>query len=471
MVGPSGCFAGLSGARTPTRKPAGLFACLRGQGGSPGGEEAGERGAHERGDHRTDIGVRCEMMMLLQDEGSLALGTPYRGGAASVFQATPTRHETKAAMRRLFAEPPALKAAEEVGMTPRNLEPGLHAVMPDGLQADGALGQSVSEHACPPASAACKTSPGAGRPSSSPEWVQVRKKILGRGKSEPFNDDGVASPHCVESPALDDSGIEIPLVATHEETADTAGQSPAAARENACGGKPVQLVGPIDDDEASGRATPTANSGRCSPRLVARQASSEVPLLRHGHPLHWAVKQGLAPSYCPTFDARPEPPPPRRVNWGDAHERLMLETAERLAVAPPYRAQQRVEAPRCAPAGLAAGWGGQHDTFERENPHSHGAVRGAAPSASSLPAARSAHGGFHGCAMPESVSETCAVPFISPPTPPPLSVPEAKAKTSFQRLRNTPRGTVKVVAAEKVTVGRAQDTAPRRILMESAVYC
>ncbi len=77
-------------------------------------------------------------------------------------------------------------------------------------------------------------------------------------------------------------------------------------------------------------------------------------------------------------------------------------------------------------------------------------------------AVRPAHGAFPGCPMPESVPETCAVP---------LEKAKEKAKTSFQRLRNTPRGTVKVVAAEKVTVGRAHDTAPRRIFLNSAVYC
>jgi hypothetical protein len=67
-----------------------------------------------------------------------------------------------------------------------------------------------------------------------------------------------------------------------------------------------------------------------TPPIRQAPAPSEILVLRHGHPLHWAVKQGFAPSPRSTFDARPEPPSPRRVNWGDTHEGLKLETAQEV---------------------------------------------------------------------------------------------------------------------------------------------
>jgi hypothetical protein len=71
---------------------------------------------------------------------------------------------------------------------------------------------------------------------------------------------------------------------------------------------------PVEDDEASACATPTADLGRITPPPFAFQApsaSSAMPLLRR-NPLHWAVKHGLIQSSCPMFDARAETQPLRR---------------------------------------------------------------------------------------------------------------------------------------------------------------
>jgi hypothetical protein len=52
------------------------------------------------------------------------------------------------------------------------------------------------------------------------------------------------------------------------------------------------------------------------------------------------------------------------------------------------------------------------------------------------------------------------------------SMPKTTPTTSFHRLCNTPRGSVKVVAAEELSVGRVDDRSlGRRIIANSTVFC
>ena len=453
MVG-SGCFARVSVARTPTRKsgtPGGLFACLRGRGldGSPVAA-----GLPQRGDHRSDIDVRCEMMMMMQGEsGNLRLellDTPHRvidGGAASVFWTTPTRDQTSEVMKKLF---PEQTAASYTPLPPRNLVPDEHTAIACGLLVDGV---SFSHQSASPgttsatlAAASDSTAP-AGQPSSAPdpfEWVKVRNKILGRGKSHTYSDVG-ASPRRLEASILDDSGFEIPVAEPDEEAEKGVKSLVQGQQQHALEKTAVHHVGPIDDDEVSGRATPAANSGRCSPGLVDRlapSASSAAMPLHHLPPLYLAEKEGLATSLCPSITARHEHPPSRQVEWG------VIRTTE------PKHAQ-----------------GGQ--------PCIQPSSRSWAADILTVPPPYLEH---HRKSSSESVDSTVH-PASSPLTTPvpcagggraasAQSMPKTTPTTSFHRLCNTPRGSVKVVAAEELSVGRVDDRSlGRRIIANSTVFC
>jgi hypothetical protein len=215
------------------------------------------------------------MMMMMQGEsGNLRLellDTPHRvidGGAASVFWTTPTRDQTSEVMKKLF---PEQTAASFTPLPPCNLVPKEHAAMASGLLVDGASFSHQS--AAPPAGTTSANREGevrkepAGQPSSAPdpfEWVKVRNKILGRGKSHTYSDVG-ASPRRLEASILDDSGFEIPVAEPDEEAEKGVKSLVQGQQQHALEKTAVHHVGPIDDDEVSGRATPAANSGRCSP--------------------------------------------------------------------------------------------------------------------------------------------------------------------------------------------------------------
>ena len=86
------------------------------------------------------------------------------------------------------------------------------------------------------------------------------------------------------------------------------------SREHAGGNTVMLRARPVEDEESSGCATPTADLGRNTPPPFAFQdpsAMSAIPLLRR-NPLHWDVKLGIIQSSCPTYDARPETPRLRR---------------------------------------------------------------------------------------------------------------------------------------------------------------
>jgi hypothetical protein len=473
MVG-SRCFASVSVARTPTRKsgtPGGLFACLRGRGldGSP---EAGERSTHQRGDHRSGIDVRCEMMMMMQGEsGNLRLDTPHRvidGGAASVFWPTPTRDQTSEVMKKLF---PEQTAASFTPLPPSNLVPDEHTAMASALLVDGASFSHQS--AAPPAGTTSATRADdwtvqGGQPSSAPdpfEWVKVRDKILGRGKSHTYSDD--YSPRRLEVSTLDDSGIEIP-VAEPDEEAEKGVKSPVQSQQQPAGEKTaVHHVGPIDDDEASGRATPAANSGGCSPGIIDRLAPSDssaaMPLKQNQ--VKWGVIRSTEPHHAQAGNSERQPciQPSSRA-WA----------ADILTVPPPYLAHQRIQAVSSRAAGLTV----EHNKFE--SPH----FCSSAPSACVLHSKGPAPGKVPRLAIFSSGSVDSTVHPSSSPltTPVPCagggraasapSVPKTMPTTSFHRLCNTPRGGVKVVAAEELSVGRVNDRSRgRRILANSTVFC
>jgi hypothetical protein len=412
------------------------------------------------------------MMMMMQGEsGNLRLDTPHRvidGGAASVFWPTPTRDQTSEVMKKLF---PEQTAASFTPLPPCNLVPKEHAAMASGLLVDGASFSHQS--AAPPAGTTSANREGevrkepAGQPSSAPdpfEWVKVRDKILGRGKSHTYSDD-CASPRRLEISTLDDSGIEIP-VAEPDEEAQKGVKSPVQSQQQPAGEKTaVHHVGPIDDDEASGRATPAANSGGCSPGIIDRLApsasSAAMPLKQNQ--VKWGVIRSTEPQHAQAGNSERQPciQPSSRA-WA----------ADILTVPPPYLAHQRIQAVSSRVAGLT----GEHNKFA--SPHFR------IPAPISFHSEAPAPGKVPRLAIfsPGSVDSTVH-PSSSPPTTPvpctgsgraasAPSVPKTMPTTSFHRLCNTPRGGVKVVAAEELSVGRVNDRSRgRRILANSTVFC